>query len=84
MLFIRFMLNYDFVKKNLLMKIRLRRLTTMLPSDRILKHQYCARNYQYYLELVQVLLQIEKHDKLIMRNHHQRSIGTTPSAGGQL
>jgi hypothetical protein len=83
MLFIRFMLNYDFVKKNLLMKIRLRRLTTMLPSDRILKHQYCARNYQYYSELVQVL-QIEKHDKLIMRNHHQCLIGTTPSAGGQL
>jgi hypothetical protein len=53
-------------------------LTTMLPSDMVLKHQYCAQNYQRYSELIQALLQVEKHDKLIMRNHHQRFIGTIP------
>jgi hypothetical protein len=31
-------------------------LTTILPSDRVLKHQYRARNDQRYLELVQDLL----------------------------
>jgi hypothetical protein len=30
--------------------------TTMLPSDRVLKHQYHAQNYQRYLELIQDLL----------------------------
>jgi hypothetical protein len=48
----------------------------MLPLDKILKHQYHAKNYQYYSELVQDLLQIEKHDELTMSNHHQHSIGT--------
>jgi hypothetical protein len=50
----------------------------MLPSDRVLKHQYRARNYQHYSELIHDLLQAEKHDELTMRNHHQRPIGTTP------
>jgi hypothetical protein len=52
-------------------------LTTMLPSDRILKHQYHARNFQHNSELVHDLLQAEKHDELIMRNNYQRPIGTT-------
>jgi hypothetical protein len=77
-LFIRYVLNYGFVKKNLLMRIRLGRLTIVLPSDRILKHQYCTRNYQHYSELVRDLLQPEKHDELTMRNHHQCLIGMTP------
>jgi hypothetical protein len=47
----------------------------MLPSIRVLKHQYRARNYQRYSELIQGLLQAEKHDELTMRNHHQRPIG---------
>jgi hypothetical protein len=50
----------------------------MLPSDRILKHHYRARNYQHYSELVQDLLQEEKCDKLTMRNNYQCPIGTTP------
>jgi hypothetical protein len=50
----------------------------MLPSDRILKHQYRARNYQCYSEPVQYLLQVEKYDELTMINHHQRLVGTTP------
>jgi hypothetical protein len=50
----------------------------MLRSDRVLKHQYRAQNYQCYSELIQDLLQVEKHDELTMRNHHQHSIGTAP------
>jgi hypothetical protein len=51
---------------------------TVLPSDRILKHQYHTTNYQHYTEHVQDLLQTEKHDELTMRNHHQRHVGMTP------
>jgi hypothetical protein len=50
-------------------------LTTMLPSDRVLKHQYHARNYQRYSELIHDLLQAEKHDELAMRNYDQHIIG---------
>jgi hypothetical protein len=50
----------------------------MLPSDRVLKHQYRAQNYQRYSKLIHDLLQVEKHDELTMRNHHQRPVGTTP------
>jgi hypothetical protein len=50
----------------------------MLPSDRVLKHQFRARNYQHYLELVQELLQAEKHDELTMKNHHQHHVGMGP------
>jgi hypothetical protein len=53
-------------------------LTAILLSDRVLKHQYRARNYYRYSELIQDLLQLEKHDELTMRNHHQRSVGTAP------
>jgi hypothetical protein len=50
-------------------------LMTMLPSDRVLKHQYHARNYQRYSELIQDVLQVEKHDELTIRNHHQCPVG---------
>jgi hypothetical protein len=50
----------------------------MFPSDRVLKNQYRAWNYQRYSELIQDLFQSEKHDELTMRNHHQRPVGTTP------
>jgi hypothetical protein len=50
----------------------------MLPSDRVLKHQYRTSNYQCYSELIHDLFQTEKHDELTMRNHHQRHVGTTP------
>jgi hypothetical protein len=53
-------------------------LTIMLPSDRVLKHQYRTRNYQRYSELIHDLLQEKKHDELTMRNHHQRPIDTAP------
>jgi hypothetical protein len=78
MIFIRFALNYNFARKNLLMKKRLRTLTTMLPSDKVLRHQYHAQNYQRYSELIHDLLQAEKQDKLTMRNHHQCHVGMAP------
>jgi hypothetical protein len=50
----------------------------MLPSYKVLKHQYCAWNYQRYSELIHDLLYAEKHDELTIRNHHQRPVGTAP------
>jgi hypothetical protein len=50
----------------------------MLSSDRVWKHQYDAWNYQRYSQLIQDLLQVEKHDELTMRNHHQCPVGMTP------
>jgi hypothetical protein len=50
----------------------------MLSSDRVLKHQYHARNYQRYSKLIHYLLQAEKHDELTMKNHHQCFISTAP------
>jgi hypothetical protein len=44
----------------------------MLPSDRILQHQYRAKNYQTYSDLIHDLLQAKKHDEFTLRNHHQR------------
>jgi hypothetical protein len=44
---------------------------TMLPSDRILQPQYRARNYQNYSDLIHDLIQVEKHDELTLKNHHQ-------------
>jgi hypothetical protein len=50
----------------------------MLPLDRILQHQYRAKNYQTYLNLVLDLLQAEKHDKITLRNHHQCYVDSAP------
>jgi hypothetical protein len=50
----------------------------MLPSNRILQHQYRAKNYQTYSDLVHDLLQAEKHDVLTLRNQNQRSVGSAP------
>jgi hypothetical protein len=53
-------------------------LQTILPSDRVLQHQYRARNYQHYADLICDLLQAEKHDELTIKNHHQRRVGAAP------
>jgi hypothetical protein len=50
-------------------------LQTMLPSDRVLQYQYRAWNYQHYAYLIRDLLQVEKHDELNIKNHHQRRVG---------
>jgi hypothetical protein len=79
MLFIKFVLNFDFVRKKSSNEDKIEKtLMTILPTDRVLKHQYRAHNYQRYLELIHDLLQTETHDELTMRNHHQRPFGTTP------
>jgi hypothetical protein len=53
-------------------------LQTILPSDRILQHQFRAKNDQTYSDLVHDLLQAEKHDELTLRNHHQHFVGSAP------
>jgi hypothetical protein len=53
-------------------------LQTVLHLDRILQHQYRAKNYQTYPDLIHDHLQAEKHDELTLRNHHQRSVGSAP------
>ena len=53
-------------------------LSTMLPADRILQQQYRARQFTRYSDLIHVLLQAEKHDELLMKNHHQRPVGAAP------
>jgi hypothetical protein len=45
-------------------------LQTMPPSDQVLQHQYRARNYQHYADLIRDLLQAEKHDELTIKNQH--------------
>jgi hypothetical protein len=50
----------------------------MLPSDWVLQHKYQAQNYQYYADLIRDLLQVEKHDELTIKNHHQRRVGAAP------
>jgi flagellar hook assembly protein FlgD len=50
----------------------------MLPSDRVLQHQYRTRNYQHYADLIHDLLQAEKHDEVTIKNHHQRRVGAAP------
>jgi hypothetical protein len=50
-------------------------LQTMLPSDRVLQHQYRAQNYQHYADLIRDLLQTEKHDEVTIKNHHQCRVG---------
>jgi hypothetical protein len=46
--------------------------------DRVLQHQYQARNYQYYADLIHDLLQAEKHDELTIKNHHKHCVWATP------
>ena len=53
-------------------------LSTMLPADRVLQQQYRARNYEAYSDLIHILLQAEKHDELLMKNHHKRPVGAAP------
>lgn len=53
-------------------------ISTMLPSERVLQHQYRTRNYPTYAALIQDLLQAEKHDEINLKNLNQRPIGAAP------
>ena len=53
-------------------------LSTFLPANRILQQQYRNRAYVKYSDLIYNLLQAEKHDELLTRNHQMRPVGATP------
>jgi hypothetical protein len=86
----KFIVDYNHVVHKICIKLRFcekepsegdkieKTLQRMLPSDRILQHQYCATNYQNYSNIINDILQVEKHDMLTLKNHHQRPVGTTP------
>jgi hypothetical protein len=79
MMFIKYVSGCIFVKKKPFKVDKIEKtLQIMLPSNRILQHQYHVKNYQTYSDLVHDLLQVEKHDELTLRNHHQYSVGSTP------
>jgi len=50
-------------------------LSTMLPTDRVLQQQYRASKFQVYSELIHTLTQAEKHDELLLKNHHKHPTG---------
>ena len=77
-MFIRFVLSCSFVRKNQQMQIRQRKHSTMLQSDRVLQQQYRAHNYQLYSQLIHKLTLAEKHDELLLKNHHKRPVGLAP------
>ena len=52
-------------------------LSTIIPSYRVLHHQYRARDYQVYSDLIHIILQAEKLDKLLAKNA-QRPVGSQP------
>jgi hypothetical protein len=77
--FIKYVLSCIFYEKESFEVDKIEKtLQTMLPSNRILQHQYRSRNYQHYSDLIRDLLQAEKHDELTLKNRHQRSVGTAP------
>ena len=78
MLFIKYALSFDFVRKNLLKQIKLKRLSTILPSERILTQQYCEKNFIVYSSHIQTLEQAEKSHELIVWNSNQHPLGTAP------
>jgi hypothetical protein len=43
-----------------------------------LQQQYRAHNYQAYSQLIHTLTQAEKHDELLLKNHHKRPVGSAP------
>jgi hypothetical protein len=53
-------------------------LSTMHPSNRVLCNQYRKGNHQVYSQLIHSLIQAEKNDELLMKNHHLRPVGVAP------
>uniref|UniRef100_K3ZDM4 Retrotransposon Copia-like N-terminal domain-containing protein n=1 Tax=Setaria italica TaxID=4555 RepID=K3ZDM4_SETIT len=53
-------------------------LPTFLPANRILQQQYHCHNYTKYSNLIYYLLQAEKHDELLTKNHQLRPVGAAP------
>jgi len=53
-------------------------LSTMMPADRILHQQYRERNFQVYSELINTLLQAERHNEILLWNSNKRPLGAAP------
>jgi hypothetical protein len=53
-------------------------LSTFLHANRILQHQYRRHKYTKYSDLIYDLLQEEKHDELLTKNHQMLPVGATP------
>ncbi|KAJ1285821.1 hypothetical protein BS78_03G307000 [Paspalum vaginatum] len=53
-------------------------LATMHPADRVLCNQYRKEQHQLYSQLIHSLTQSERHDKLQLKNHHLRHVGSAP------
>ena len=53
-------------------------LSTFLPANRILQQQYRRHKYTKYSNLIYDLLQAEKHDELLTKNHQLRPIWAAP------
>jgi hypothetical protein len=53
-------------------------LSTMHPSDRVTQQQYRVHGYTFYSKLIHTLSQAEKHDELLMKNHHKHPVGSAP------
>uniref|UniRef100_K3YLK5 Retrotransposon Copia-like N-terminal domain-containing protein n=1 Tax=Setaria italica TaxID=4555 RepID=K3YLK5_SETIT len=53
-------------------------LSTFLPANRILQQQYRHHNYTKYSDLIYDLVQEEKHDELLTKNHQLRPVGVAP------
>ena len=45
-------------------------LSIFLPANRLLQQQYRRHNYAKYSDLIYDLLQVEKHDEFLTKNHH--------------
>jgi hypothetical protein len=53
-------------------------LFTFLPANRMLQLQYRHHKYTKYFDLIYDLLQAEKHDELLTKNHQMRPVGVAP------
>lgn len=51
-------------------------LSTFYATNLMIAQQYKERRYETHLELITVLLVVEKHNKLLMKNHNARPTGT--------
>ena len=51
---------------------------TMLPADRLLQQLFRQHNFQVCSELIQTLIQAEKHDEILLKNHHKIPITVAP------
>jgi hypothetical protein len=55
-----------------------RTISTFLPANKILQHQYHRHKYTKYSDLTYDLLQAGKHDELLTKNHQLCPVGATP------